>query len=95
MADNLDIDDLAWSDENPWPRTHFKNKPEVAAAGLSRSAREFLLDHLAGKRPSVPNCVWSGDECWVIEWPLGANGWRVNAFAREVADAARASETIS
>jgi hypothetical protein len=83
MADNLDVD--SWADENPWPRDHFRNKPRVAAELLSRSAAHFLTEHLAGKRPAVPDCVWSGDECWIIEWPHGAAGWRINAFAKEVA----------
>lgn len=73
----------AWKDENPWPRLHFKNDVRAAAESLTRDSKAFLLAQVAGKRPAVPDSVWHGSDCWVLE--TGGTGWRVNPFARQVA----------
>ena len=70
-------------DENPWPRLHFENDPKRAADNLSPCSRRFLLAHARGeKKPVVPDSVWHGHDCWVIE--MNGISWRIHSFAREV-----------
>lgn len=69
---------------NLWPRQHFGGNVRDAADSLTRASRKFLLALKAGERPPVPDSVWHGNDCWVLE--THADGWHVNEFAREVAD---------
>lgn len=57
--------------------------PGERAASLNAKAKEWLLGTLRGKRVAVPDCVWHGNDCDLIEFSGG--GWRVSDFGHSVA----------
>lgn len=51
------------------------------ASALSDAGRRFLLEHAAGTRPAVPDCVWHGADAWVLArphhaWTISGDGKR-------------------
>ncbi len=46
------------------------------ATSLSRAGREWLLEHAAGERPAVPDCVWHGTDGWLLKPPHHA--WSIS-----------------
>jgi hypothetical protein len=60
-----------------------KTRMENDADTITCASHKFLLGHSRGQKPAVPDSVWHGDDCWIIEWPLGANGWRISERGHE------------
>lgn len=59
-----------------------KTTVENDADTITRDSREFLLSYSRGERPAVPDSVWHGRDCWVIE--TGARGWMLSERGREL-----------
>lgn len=53
-----------------------KTKAENDADTITRDSREFLLAHSRHESPAVPDSVWHGVDCWVLE--TGGAGWRIS-----------------
>lgn len=59
-----------------------KTQPENDADTITRDSREFLLSHARGeKKPAVPDSVWHGNDCWILNH--GGRGWIISERGRE------------
>lgn len=58
-----------------------ETKAEADANSMTRCSREFLLAHSRGEKPAVPDSVWHGNDCWVLQ--TGGDGWRISERGRE------------
>lgn len=58
-----------------------KTRAENDVECITRDSRDFLLARVRGERPVVPDSVWHGADCWVIE--TGAYGWKISERGRE------------
>lgn len=59
-----------------------KTRAENDADAITRDSREFLLARLNGKKPAVPDSVWHGNDCWIIE--TGGGGWKISKRGQAV-----------
>lgn len=46
------------------------------AGSLQKASRTFLLDHADKKKPDVPDAVWHGIDCWVLD--ISGYGWKIS-----------------
>lgn len=59
-----------------------KTKAENDADTITRASREFLLAHALGeKQPAVPDSVWHGNDCWILNH--GGRGWVISERGRK------------
>lgn len=60
-----------------------KTQAETDAGLVTRDGQEFLVNHLAGNTHPMPNSVWRGSDCWMIE--TNPMGWRISDRGRDLA----------